>query len=376
VWVEQKFCAENGEAFDFSLVERFLIAGRLFWFYLGELCWPDNLMLLYPAWRINQTDWWQYLFPVAALILFLGLWVVRKKTRGPFAAAVCFLLMLFPVLGFFNLSFFMSAVGGDHAAIFRADHFQYLATMAVIAPVSAGLAWFAARIEIPVRYLIHTGAAALVLILAILTRAQSATYRDAETCFRSVITKNPNSASAHSNLGNALMNKGSMDQAILEFERSIQVDPDYQFGHYNLGVALLEKGQTEQAIAELETLLKMNPNHWQACFTLGTALSAKGEPDPAIAAYERVIKIHPGFPDAYTNLANLLLKKGEMEGALANYRRVVQFQPNNPGAHFNLAVGLARHGDLDAAISELQTALQIDPNYPDAEPFLRKLLAR
>ncbi len=116
-------------------------------------------MIIYPVWNISQTVWWQYLFPVAALILFLGLWLIRKKWRGPFAAAFCFLLMLFPVLGFFNLSYFMSSLGPDrHAAIFRADHFQYLATIAVIAPfflvaLGAGLVtiWVEQKFQTPRR---------------------------------------------------------------------------------------------------------------------------------------------------------------------------------------------------------------------------------
>ncbi len=140
IWVERKFCAENGETFNFSLVDRFLIAGRLFWFYLGKLFWPQNLTLIYPSWHIDQSAWWQYLFPAAALILVTVLWSIRKRWRGPFAAALSFLVLLFPVLGFFDLSFFMSTPASDHhAAIFRADHFQYLAMIAVIVPVAVGL---------------------------------------------------------------------------------------------------------------------------------------------------------------------------------------------------------------------------------------------
>jgi tetratricopeptide (TPR) repeat protein len=377
IWAEQKFSVEHGETFDFSSIERFLIAGRLFWFYLGELFWPKNLMLIYPAWKINQAIWWQYLFPLAALILFLGLWMIRKKWRGPFAAALCFLLMLFPVLGFFNLSYFMSAVGGDHhAAIFRADHFQYLATVAVIAPISTGLTWLASRMEGRFSSAIYAGCAALLVLLAALTRAQSASYRDAETCFRSVIAKNPNSVTAHSNLGNTLLNKGSLDEAIVQFRRSVELDPDYQFGQYNLGAALTEKGEPDEAIPHLRTVLKMNPNHWKAYYTLGNALSKTGQVDEAAASYQRALKLKPNFPDAHCNLANLLLEKGKLDAALAHYRAALDLQPNNPGAHYNLAVGLVYKGELEPAITELRTALRIDPAYPDAEPLLRDLLAR
>jgi len=377
IWVEQKFCAENGETFNFSLIERFLIAGRLFWFYLGELLWPRDLMMIYPTWNINSAVWWQYLFPISAALLFLGLWIIRKKSRGPFAAAVCFLVMLFPVLGFFNLSYFMTGLGpARHDAIFRADHFQYLATIAIFSPISFAVASLTERIKANLRPIVYAGCATLLLLLASLTFAQNATYRDAETSLRAIVAKNPNSATVRSNLGGALLKKGLVDESIIQSNRSIEIDPNYEFGHYNLAAALMKKGEADEAITHLQIVLKMNPNHPKAYYTLGTALSQKGEVEEAVAAYERALKLQPNFPDAHCNLANLLLEKGEVDAALAHYRKAVELQPENPGAHYNLAVGLVRHGESEPAMDELRIALRLDPAYPDAALLLRDLLAR
>jgi tetratricopeptide (TPR) repeat protein len=285
--------------------------------------------------------------------------------------------MLFPVLGFFNLSFFMSGLGpAHHDAIFRADHFQYLATMAIIVPISSGVAWLAACIKANLRPIVYASSIALLFLLASMTWAQSAIYRDAETCFRAVIAKNPNSPTARSNLGSTLLKKGSVDEAIIQLKRSVEIDPDYQFGHYNLAAALMEKGEPDEAIPHLRTVLKANPNHWKAYYTLGNALSKKGEVDEATASYKRALQLWPDFADAHTNLANLLLEKGEIDQALMHYRAALQIQPNDAGVHYNLAVGLVRKGELNSAIEELRLALRIDPAYPDAEPLLRDLLAR
>jgi len=225
VWVEQEFCVEHGETFDFSLVDRLLIAGRLFWFYLGKLFWPTDLTIIYPRWQISESVWWQYLFPIAALTLFAGLWIARRKSRGPLAAMLCFVAMLFPVLGFFNLSYFMSCPPPGHQfAIFRADHFQYLADTAVITLITCGAGWLWARMQTRHRPLFSIGAVAVLGLLASLTWAQSRNYRDTESCFRDVISKNPNSATAHNNLGNALLRKGSTDEAIAHFEKTLEIE--------------------------------------------------------------------------------------------------------------------------------------------------------
>jgi tetratricopeptide (TPR) repeat protein len=377
VWVEQKFCAEHGETFDFSPIDRLLIAGRLFWFYLGKLFWPADLTIIYPSWQISENVWWQYLFPIAALALFFGLWIARRKSRGPLAALLCFAAMLFPVLGFFNLSYFMSCPPPlRHFAIFRADHFQYLADTAIIAFIASGVGWFWARNQTRLRSVFSVGVAAVLVLLGGLTWAQSRNYRDAEICFRDVISKNPNSATAHNNLGNVLLERGAVDEAIAHFKKALEIEPNYQFGQSSLGAALVRRGDATAAIPLLRSVLKADPNNPKANYSLAGALAQTGQSEQAIVHYGRALQLAPDFVDARTNLANLLLENGKIDAALAHYRRVVELQPNDPGPHYNLAVGLARKGETDSAIAELRIALQLDPAYPDAEPLLRDLVAR
>jgi tetratricopeptide (TPR) repeat protein len=303
--------------------------------------------------------------------------MVRKKSRGPFAAAVAFLVMLFPVLGFFNLSYFMSGLGPDHhAAIFRADHFQYLAAAAVFAPLGTGFDWLLERTKTNFRPVLYASSIALILLFASLTWSQSANYRDPETAFRAVIAKNPDSATAQSNLAGALLKRGAIDEAIVHSQRSVELEPNFQFGHYNLGRAFLQKGDFDAAIEELRKALVVNPNDFKTYYTLGNALSKKGALDEAIASYQSALGLQPGLVDAHTNLANLLLERGDVEAAVTHYRKAVDLQPNEPGTHYNLGVGLARNGQLDPAIAELRIALRIDPAYPDAEPLLRDLLTQ
>ena len=376
VWVEQKFCVDAGETFDFSWLDRILAAGRLFWFYLGKIFWPLNLSLIYPHWTIDSSQWWQYLFPLGAVALIVGLWRQRHKSRAPFSACLCFLAILFPVLGFFNLSFFMNSPSPlRHAAIFRADHFQYLADVPIIALVSAGAAalWLqskgAARIALPAVGVLVAG------LLGVGTVAQCRTYQDSETCFRAVLAKNPDSATAHNNLAGAIRRKGAFDEAILHYRRALELEANHPLANYNLAELLIDHGDLDEAVQRLNWILRDNPNDARAYYTLAHALSKQGKQNEAIAYYGRALRLLPDFAAAHTDLANLMLERGNTSGALEHYREAVKLQPHNPQAHYNLAVGLVRNGESEAAISELETALRLDPKYPDAEPLLRDLLA-
>jgi hypothetical protein len=62
VWVERSLVGAEGAAFDLTLIERGLIAGRALWFYAGKLLWPVNLAFIYPRWNVSQHMGWRYAY--------------------------------------------------------------------------------------------------------------------------------------------------------------------------------------------------------------------------------------------------------------------------------------------------------------------------
>ena len=126
IWLEKHNVGAQGQAWELSVVQRCLIAGRALWFYAGKLVWPLPLIFTYPKWQIDAGQWWQYLFPAGAVALPLGLWVLRRRIgKGPLVAALCFAGTLLPALGFVDVY--------PMRYSYVADHFQYLASIAPIA---------------------------------------------------------------------------------------------------------------------------------------------------------------------------------------------------------------------------------------------------
>ena len=62
-WVEYGNIGYKARILDLSLLDRCLIAGRAFWFQLGKLLWPSNLMFVYPRWEINAASGGSISFP-------------------------------------------------------------------------------------------------------------------------------------------------------------------------------------------------------------------------------------------------------------------------------------------------------------------------
>jgi hypothetical protein len=293
-WVEHTIIGAKGAAFEFSPIERGLLAGRVIWFYLAKFFWPADLLFIYPRWEVNASVWWQYLFPAAALALGGTLWLVRGWSRAPLAAFLFFTGTLFPVLGFFNVYPFVFS--------FVADHFQYLASVGIIVLVSAAATMLCARVPEPAR---KAGPALAVLVVGVFgvwTFRQSASYRDPFTLYRLTLEKHPACWMCSNNIGMVLADAGKPRDAIPYYEQTLRIRPNLPETHNNLANALQQTGRVPESIGYYREALRLKPNYFEAHNNLGVALSNMGKTSEAKAEYEAALRINPDFDAARENL--------------------------------------------------------------------------
>src|SRR5262249_13194371 len=152
-----------------------LVAGRAVVFYARKDLWPADLTFIYPRWTVDQGVWWQYLFPLTVVLILVYVWTTRRRIRAPLAAALVFVATLGPALGFVNVYPFRYS--------FVADHFQYLASVAVFVPVAAVLTQLAIRAGL--RAPVAEGLLCVLMgvPLAAVTHAQAAQYANADTLY-------------------------------------------------------------------------------------------------------------------------------------------------------------------------------------------------
>lgn len=414
-WIERNLVGANGAEYHLSLAQRVLLAGRIPFFYASKIVWPSNLMFNYPHWQPDPRVWWQLLYPLALAVLAFVLW--RLPRRGPLAALLLFCGTLFPVLGFLNVYPFRFS--------YVADHFQYLASLAIIVPAAYLLTTGAERISL-------AKAPALLLlfpaVLGVLTWRQSHMYRDSETLYRTTIARNPDSWMAHNNLAATLLLKsealqdpvglsealnefqialrlhpgdspaqynmarvhvdlgdawlqkpGGLPQAMTEYRKALQIEPDYAQAHSNLGLALAQAGRQQAAITEYEAALRINPKLAETHNYLGVTLAeVPGRLSDALAEYEAALEIRPDYAEAHYNLGLALAQTpGKLPQAITEFQEALRIQPDNAEAHDDLGVCLMHTpGRLADAIKEFQAALRIQPDYAEAQKNLQDALSQ
>ena len=363
-WVERVYFGAEGGAFDLSLLQRGLLAGRILWFYLGKLVWPANLIFIYPRWHIDAGEAWQCLFPAAAIAAAVALFVLRRRARGLFVAYFFFVGTLFPTIGLFNIYGFVFS--------YVADHWQYLPSLGMF--VFAAGAWgrwqgSAATPAVP------RGAAALVLaVLGVLTWRQCGLYNDMESFYTQTIAKNPACWLGHNNLGNLLRREGRVPEAIAHFHEALRLNPGLADAHNNLGIALAESGQAPEALAEFQRAVALKPDFTKAHTNLSNAFRMSGRLPEAIAEGEAAVRLAPDYAGAQDNLGVALADAGRLPEAIAHYREAVRLDPDFAEAHYGLGIALAETGQVASAVREFQRTIELKPGFAEAHDNLGQIL--
>lgn len=357
-WLEKHHVGAIGSDFELGLIDRVVLSGQIFWFYVGKIFFPVSLCCIYERWPINSHVGWSWLATAGLAMMVVSLFCLRKRIgRGPMVALLYFIGGLFPVLGF------MSVYGMRFSWV--ADRWVYLPSLAFFALIANRLACIAYD-----RFRYATMAIVLVA-LATLTWNQAGTYRSVERfwqaaidgnplpwkaendfggemleqhryveaidLFRRAILHAPNIPDPRANLGSALLRTGNRDEAFQTWKDVLEQWPDYGPVHYNLGILLREAGRNDEAIEHLKRAVEIVPTMSVAHYDLGNSLFLKGLFDEAEIHFLKTLEIRPGHPSADTSMGNVMFVKGKHAEALHYYRRALTRAPNQVEALSNCA---------------------------------------
>ena len=338
IWWERhlgNYQDEVGQSLD--ALERLLLAAHSLWFYVTKLVWPAQLTFSYPRWQVDASDWLQYVAVIAWAAAAVFLWWRRNVWGpGPIIAVAFFAATLSPLLGFVPLYTFRFS--------WVADHYQYVASIGLIALAAGAGTVHAQRAGPRGRSLGMIACAAALIALGTLTWRQTHAYESPETLWRDTLAKNPSAWIAHNNLANLLARRGETAEALTHFREALRLEPDIAEAHLNLGVVLERYGQMDEAIAEYREALRLNPHYPDGHFNLGNALLSRGRTAEAIAEYRQALRMQPDYPNAHFNLGNVLASQGKTAEAIAHFREALRLKPDFSEARINLRAA-ERSGD-------------------------------
>ena len=379
-----------GPDFAFSFAERLLIASRALLFYPTKLLWPQPLVFVYDRWTIEASNvlaYWPLVIAVLTAIAAIVLY--RRGVRGPGLALAFFAGTIFPALGFVNIYPMIFS--------FVADHFQYLASLGIIALVIGGAAWWMNDS----RRLAALGAV-VVPLLGFLTWNQAHAYHDLETLWNDTLAKNDGAWLAHMNIIPILLERserarvgGDRDTAMAvahqasdHGRRAVELRGQDARTHANLANALLCENRIDDALREIQmaidiagTAVRPQPSETAAYWwQLGSFNEKANHSYEALEAYRRARELDPTSVMYRASLCTALVRRHEMGEASSHLNSLVDLVraspqavgPNEGVLLDSLAGAFASAGDFASAARITEQSLAIAQRY-HLEPLTRQL---
>ena len=370
LYLEFYHVGARGKVFDLTFLERFILSGRIIFFYIYKLLFPFNFMFFYPRWIINTKIWWQWLFPLAVMLVLGVLVIYRGKIgRGTLALFVFYIISIFPVLGFLN-------VYGMKFS-FVADHFSYLSTPCLLLLLCTSIYFLLGKLRIgfpllmSALYRILLSSLLVIIVIYMCGKSMELTqnYKSEITLWNNLISQNPNTWIAYNNRGFIYDNQGNLTQALSDYNKVIQLNPSLAEIYNNRGFIYYRQGNLTQALSDYNKAIQLNPSLAETYNNRGLIYYKKRDLNKAFLDYNKAIRLDPNLADAYNNRGLAYQNQGNLNQAISDYNKAIQLKPHNyvnSKAYYNRGLAYQNQGNPNQAISDYTKAIEIEPNFAQA----------
>lgn len=314
--------------------------------YILKMIWPYKLTVPYlspgmlPGWQVAGAG---------ILLLAISWGAVRAARRHPYFAVGWFWYLgtLVPVIG-------LVQVGIQSMA----DRYTYVPLMGLFIIIAWGIPELV-RGWRHKKTVLGISAVLILLVLSATTWAQVQYWRNSITLFQHAVDVNADNFMAHSNLGNAFLDKGDTERAAEHYYEALRIRPHYELVHNNLGNIMAGQGKVEEAIRHYSEALRIRPDYALSHYNLGVMLEHEGDLDGAIERYSEVVRIRPDYAKAHFKLGFSKSRKGNLEEALSHYSRAMRLNPDFSAAvSYNMACIYARQNDMEKSVEWLKRAVK------------------
>jgi serine/threonine protein kinase len=236
---------------------------------------------------------------------------------------------------------------------------------------------------------------------------QQGRYEDAIKIYTELLAKNPNSSELHFLLGASKKSTGKTQEALVEFQKAIEIDDQNQKAWEQIGDLLMNRmdyrgaenaflksstlnprsassweglaqtyliqQKTAPAESAYEKLLEIEPNNVTAIYNLGLLQNGNNKKDAAKESFKKVIALNPNYAEAYNNLGAIYLYEDQVPQAIQQIEKALELKPDLASAHYSLFLAYELQKNFALAAEHLRKYLELTG---DDDPKLKEKLAK
>ncbi len=165
----------------------------------------------------------------------------------------------------------------------------------------------------------------------------------AERSYRQAVVADPGYREVLSNLGMLLAQRAE-HEGIEILEGVVKREPKSADAHFNLGNALAANKRHREAMRCFDGAIQLSPSFAKAFQNRGAAQEQSGETEAAERSYRQAVVADPGYREVQSNLGMLLAQRGSREG-IEILEEIVRREPESAEAHSSLGIARLAQGD-------------------------------
>jgi tetratricopeptide (TPR) repeat protein len=141
------------------------------------------------------------------------------------------------------------------------------------------------------------------------------------------------------------------------------VDPIHAQESYDAGVHLLQIARYPQAILSFDRAIDLKSNFTEAYLMRARAFSAAGQTNSAISDYSKVIEQHPRDPQPLIERGRVYVDGKDYQSAIRDAAAAIDLDNSLPQAYTLRGTAVRAMGNLEAALKDFDQAVKLRPNH-------------
>jgi tetratricopeptide (TPR) repeat protein len=186
------------------------------------------------------------------------------------------------------------------------------------------------------------------------------------------ITARPDQWMSHYNMGNTLLGRGELKDAVASYQTALNLNPQAIMAMVNTSIAYAKMGENEKAERSLQKALLQAPDNAAANFNMGLLKAEKKDLKAAEEHLKMAFAADPQMAQAAYNLC-IITAKDRLDEAVTWCRKASDLMPQEPKYAYTLAFYLNQNGDRVEAVRILKGLTEKYPQYKDAERLLNEI---
>jgi tetratricopeptide (TPR) repeat protein len=147
-----------------------------------------------------------------------------------------------------------------------------------------------------------------------------------------------------------LLNNKKWADEISLWSHQIKLYPDYTYkGYHNRAVAYKKIGRYNEALVDFNKAIQIMPDASETYYERGMILSMTNSYDTAIIDFSKAIMIDPDYLKAYNNRGSLYAMTKQYKKAIEDFEKILEMDRNNLFAKQNLTMIYSKTGDIAKA---------------------------